>query len=84
MRKEIAMAAIEQTPQNFYHLIAHNVQKGDAYAIKFKNDPVVYVGVPVLDRTGGDNEFTFQIMEPKEKKGVVVRPIDSIELMKEQ
>ena len=78
------MSAIEQTPQSFYHVIAHNVQKGDAYAIKFKNDPVVYVGVPVLDLTGEDNQFTFQIMEPEDKKGIVVRAIDSIELMKQQ
>ena len=77
------MASTEQTPRNFYHIIAQNVQKGDTYAIKFKNDPVVYVGLPVLDFTGEDNQFSFQIMEPADKKGIVSRPIDSIELMKQ-
>jgi hypothetical protein len=78
------MSALEQTPETFYHVIAHNNQKGDTYAIKFKNDPVVYVGVPVLDMTGDDNQFSFSIMQPADKKGIVSRPISSIELMNPQ
>jgi len=77
------MSPIEQTPQSFYHVIAHNVQKGATYAIKFKNDPVVYTGVPALDMAGDDNRFSFQILEPKDKQAVVNRDINAIELMNE-
>ena len=72
---------IEQTAKGFYDVLANNVHKGDTFAIRFKNDPVVYVGVPVLDLTAPDDRFTFQILEPADKKALVSRPIDSIDLM---
>lgn len=39
---------IEQTTKGFYETLALNVQKGDTLVIRFKNDPTVYVGVPML------------------------------------
>jgi hypothetical protein len=72
---------IEQTAKGFYDALATNIHKGDTFAIMFKGDPIVYVGVPVLDLTAPDDRFTFQILEPADKKALVSRPIDSIDLM---
>jgi protein-tyrosine phosphatase len=72
---------IEQTTKGFYETLALNVQKGDTFVIRFKNDPTVYVGVPMLDLTAPDERFAFQILEPAAKKGLVSRTIDSIDLM---
>jgi hypothetical protein len=66
----------------FYEVIAHNTQKGDTFALRFKDDPIRYVGIPVLDSSASeDDEFNFKIFEPEENKGLVKRSIEEIEWM---
>ena len=69
-------------PESYYETIAQNVQRGDPYIIKFKGDPVVYQGIPVLDFTAGtDGVFSFRVAEPEDKKGVHQRDVQEIEHM---
>jgi hypothetical protein len=66
--------------KKFYEMIAQNVQKGDPYSIKLKDDPNLYIGVPVLDLTAAEDDyFSFKVLEPKEKKGIMRKAIGDIE-----
>ena len=74
----------EARTKKYYEMIAQNVHKGDPYAIKFENDPIRYVGIPVLDLTAGEKDiFSFQILEPEESKGMVKKSVGDIELLEQ-
>lgn len=74
----------EASTKKYYEMIAQNVHKGDPYSIKFKNDPIRYVGIPVLDLTAKEEDrFSFHIMEPEKNKGIVKKSIGDIESMEQ-
>jgi hypothetical protein len=79
------MAMQDPNSANYYEIITMNAQKGETYAIKFKNDPTVYVGIPVLYHgfTSGDEEdvFSLKVLEPKERQGILRKSIRDIELL---
>ena len=80
MKMERQRRTIER--ESYYETIAQNVQRGDPYIIKFKGDPVVYQGIPVLDFTAGkDGVFTFRVAEPEDRRGVQLRDVQDIEQM---
>lgn len=71
--------------EKYYELFYNNVHKGESYKIKFKNDGVEYIGIPMAGpavMTGDESIFLFDITEPVEKKGVfkkLFRMIDYIQ-----
>jgi hypothetical protein len=74
------MSEKEDKARKYYEMIAQNVQKGEPYVIKFKNDPVHYSGIPVLDMTSEkEGLFSFQILEPEHNKGMVKKSMEDIE-----
>ena len=78
------MTEKEATTRKYYEMIAQNVHKGDPYSIKFKNDPIRYVGIPVLDLTAKEQDaFSFRITEPEKNKGMVKKSIGDIESMEQ-
>lgn len=59
-----------------------NAQKGAPYVIRFRDDPVDYVGIPVLHSeldSSDDDVFSFRVSSPPEKAGMLRRSIDDIE-----
>jgi len=80
------MAMQDPKSGSYYEIISMNAQKGETYAIKFKNDPVVYTGIPVLYHgftSEGEDTFSLKILEPKERQGIIRRSIQDIELLQE-
>jgi hypothetical protein len=74
----------EAKTRKYYEMIAQNVHKGDPYSIKFKNDPIRYVGIPVLDLTAKEEDaFSFHITEPEKNKGMAKKSIGDIESMEQ-
>ena len=74
----------EVSAKKYYEMIAHNVHKGDPYSIKFKNDPIRYVGIPVLDLTAKEQDaFSFHITGPEKNKGMIKKSIGDIESMEQ-
>lgn len=66
----------------FQETIAMNKFKGDPYQIKFKNNPIVFVGIPVP--AGEEGKFTFQIQAPQDRKGMVEALVEDIEDMEKK
>lgn len=76
-----------QRIQEYYEILSRNALKGETYAIKFRNEPVVYVGIPVLRAnlsTENDTTFSLKVVSPKEKQGVYHKSIEDIEFLRAQ
>ncbi|MFP4309420.1 MAG: hypothetical protein ACLFRG_13465 [Desulfococcaceae bacterium] len=71
----------EETTRDYFEAITLNGKKGEPFVIKLKENPTVFVGVPIPDRED-DEQFHLTVMEPPDCKGVVEARIDDIEFMK--
>lgn len=63
--------------------ITLNAQSGDLYAIKFLDQTLTYVGIPVPS-PADDRKFRFRIIAPAAKEGIAEFDIDAIETMEKQ
>ncbi len=75
----------EQQFKEYYEVLSQNALKGDTYLLKFKDDPNIYVGIPVLRAnlsSEDDDAFTLNVLEPVEKKGVYQKSVYDLELLK--
>jgi hypothetical protein len=70
----------EVESMQYFQAIAMNSQKGDVFRIKFKEDPVSYIGIPVLSKEN-ETRFSLQIYEPEDRKGRIERELEDIEKM---
>jgi hypothetical protein len=64
--------------------IVQNAQKGEIYSIKFRNDPIVYKGIPLVSRAmpaGRRGEFEIEIIQPEPAKGIRRANLRQIERM---
>ncbi len=71
--------------KDYYEILSRNSLRGETYLIKLKNDPNVYVGIPVLRSnlsSENDDSFTLNVLQPSEKKGMYQKSISDIELLK--
>ncbi len=69
---------------NNFEKLVQNVQNGEMYSVKFKNDSQVYMGIPMIPgRYQNDDpaKFVLKVELPKEKKGVFEFLVDDIELL---
>jgi hypothetical protein len=70
----------ENKLQEYYEVLVNNHEKGETYTIKFKDNPVIYTGIPMMPRfNDDDNRFMFKIVSPPKYKGVKEMQITEIE-----
>ncbi len=77
----------EEKIQEYYELFTNNALKGEIYFVKFTKDSTVYVGIPMARSrmaSGDDDTFTFKILEPQTKSGVVDRYFKDIEYVEKK
>lgn len=58
---------------DYFEQLVQNVQKGEMYLVKMKNDLVVYSGIPMIPgryQNNNPRSFMMNVLSPEEKKGV--------------
>ncbi len=67
--------------QKYYEILVNNHEKGETYSIKFRDNPQVYTGIPMIPRvpTKNENKFIFKILSPEKYKGIQEKSIKDIE-----
>lgn len=71
-------------PEDYYETLVQNVQKGEMYSIKFKDDPEIYTGIPFIRQksdSGHDPLFVFKVLSPDYHKGVHEKAMSEIEIL---
>jgi hypothetical protein len=72
----------EHSQSRIREVLTLNKQQGRPYRVRFKNDPVDYVGIPIPHSGLGssdDSVFSFRISSPPQKKGLQQRTMTEIE-----
>lgn len=77
------MENTEQYKQEFYEILVNNHEKGETYSIKFRDNPQIYTGIPMIPRFHGDDEekVVIKILTPEKSKGVIEGSVDDIEVL---
>jgi hypothetical protein len=78
------MENVVTKPEDYYETLVQNVQKGEMYSIKFKNDPVTYTGIPFIRQKSDsvhDPLFVFKVLGPDNHKGVHEKAVSEIEIL---
>lgn len=81
------MSDKEQKKQEYYEALVQNAEKGERYLLKLKDNPGLFITIPLIRpgfEGGGENMFTFKVIEPKEMEGMYKRPLDDIEILERQ
>ncbi len=81
------MAEQDSKIKEYYETLSQNALRGDTYLIKFRDDNIVYEGIPMLRSnlsSEDDETLTLDVLKPEDKKGVIHRSIRDIELLKER
>ena len=73
----------EHTKQEFYEILVNNHEKGETYSIKFRDNPQIYTGIPILPRFQGNDEekVVIKILTPENRKGVIEGSINDLEVL---
>lgn len=69
---------------DYYEELVQNVQKGEMYSVKMKDDPVVYLAIPLIPGRLQNNNplrFLLNVVAPEEQKGVYEFLVDDIEYL---
>jgi hypothetical protein len=74
-----------EASKDYYQLFSTNAYKGESYVIKFKNNPTIFTGIPIIREgvAGSSNTFQFKITGPGQVKGVFQKQLDDIDYVKE-
>ncbi|MEJ2634544.1 MAG: hypothetical protein P8184_04555 [Calditrichia bacterium] len=81
------MAEQDSKIKEYYETLSQNALRGDTYLIKFRDDNIVYEGIPMLRSSlssEDDETLTLDVLKPEDKKGIIHRSIRDIELLKER
>jgi hypothetical protein len=80
------MENTDQEMQKYYEILINNHEKGETYSIKFRDNPRVYTGIPMIPRVQGDdeNKFIFKILSPEKYKGIQEKSIKDIESLEKK
>ncbi len=68
----------------YYEELVQNVQKGEIYSIKIKDDPQVYSAIPMIPyhlQGGNHHKFVLKILHPKQYAGVHEQLLEDIETL---
>ncbi len=74
------MQAEKISKESIFEAISMNRQSGNTYTLKMKNNPSVYIGIPVISEEDS-RKYSLSILEPKEAIGVFEGYIDDIEFL---
>ena len=69
--------------EKFAETIALNGQSGELYAIKFMDQSMTYVGIPVPSPVDA-MKFRFRIIHPETSEGIAEYDIAAIEVMEKR
>lgn len=67
---------------DYFEKLVQNVQKGEMYSVKLKNDPLVYLAIPMIPGRYQNDEparFVLKVVAPESNKGVFEHSIEDIE-----
>ena len=70
-----------------YEKLVQNVQKGEIYTIKLKNDPQIYAAIPMIPprfQNNNPQKFVLKILAPKEQNGVHELLLEEIEMLEKK
>lgn len=70
--------------KEYYEVLVQNAQKGESYLMKLKDNPIVYIAIPLIQynfSTEDENTFVFNVLQPIEQKGVYKKSIEDIEML---
>jgi hypothetical protein len=72
--------------QDIFETFVQNVQKGDIYRVKFKDDPTYYTGIPMIPGSYQEDVLTFilKVLEPEKIKGIHEKSITEIEILEKR
>jgi hypothetical protein len=68
----------------FYEELAMNARKGETYILKFWNDPVSYVAIPMIppgSHSETEEYFRYQVLQPDKDKGMYRASLSEIEVL---
>jgi hypothetical protein len=71
-------------PEDYFETLVQNIQKGEMYSIKFKNDPVNYTGIPFIRLAadmGNETVFIFKVLSPDDNIGILEKTLSEIEIL---
>ncbi len=77
----------ENNSINYFEQLVQNVQKGEIYRVKLKNDPQVYLAIPMIPaRIQNENpqKFLLKVISPESKQGVYEQFIGDIESLEKE
>jgi len=66
----------------YYEILVQNVQKGELYTIKLKDDPQIYISIPMIPgryQNSHPIKFLMNVVVPEEKQGEHEYSLDDIE-----
>ena len=69
---------------DYFEKLVENVQKGEIYEVKLKNDSRIYQGIPIIPgryQNGNPQKFILQVVAPEADKGIYEHLLEDIELL---
>ncbi|MFW5760099.1 MAG: hypothetical protein ACOCXH_03860 [Cyclobacteriaceae bacterium] len=77
----------DQKLREYYETLVQNLQKGETYTIKLKNNPVIFTGIPMIPykfENDDENKFVLKVLKPDKYKGVREMILDDIEILEKK
>jgi hypothetical protein len=75
----------DQKIQEYYEILVNNHEKGETFSIKFRDNPQVYTGIPMVPRVQDDEDiFIFKVFSPAKYKGIHEKSIREIETIEKK
>lgn len=77
----------ELNQEEIIRLFSENSLKGESYYIRFRYDDTLYLGIPVIRSSFGENvegTFSFQVLKPEEKAGIYNKNVSDITLLEKR
>ncbi len=68
----------------YFEKLVQNVQKGEMYKVKLKNDSRVYLAIPMIPgryQNEDPSKFLLKVIAPEAEKGVHEHLVEDIELL---
>ena len=71
--------------KEYYEILVNNHEKGETYSIKFRDNPQVFTGIPMIPRFQDDySKFVFKIASPEKYKGIKEMDVSEIEKLEKE
>lgn len=77
----------EQNLRKYHEALVQNLQKGETYTIRFKDNPVIFTGIPIIPykfENDEKNRFILKVLKPDKYKGIMEKSLDDIEMIEKK